>query len=851
MKTKSNPPFRLPSYITPKEYTLHITPDLTAQTFSGNVKIALDVSKKTDVIYLHAKDLVIGTATIQTKLNNKKVIFEPKITKVKNEDVVSFTISKKISGKVVIEISYTGIIHNDLRGFYISKYIHEGTEELIGATQFEAIDARRAFPCFDEPNMKAIFNLHMTVDKKYTVLSNTEVVNKINTVDNNTEYVFASSPKMSTYLLAWCIGKFERVSTASKTGTVVSVYTPLGKKANAKFALSVASKVLDYFEEYFGIDYPLNKMDLIALPDFASAAMENWGLITFRETCLLVDEKKSAEANKEWVALVIAHEIAHQWFGNLVTMNWWDDLWLNEGFANYIEYSCIDSIFPAWKIWEEFTAGDMGDALRLDSLKSSHPIEVKIEDAHDIDEIFDDITYRKGASVIRMLAEYVGHKNFQTGISKYLKANAYGNATTKDLWQHLEKVSCLPVQKIMGAYTRQAGFPIIKLTEDGNNLKCTQCRYYKNRALAKTEKDETLWPIPLDTGEDKLLLDAKKVNELVLFPEDCLLNATESNLLHIDYSPTFIKNQEIAILGGELNNIQRMGLIRNMRALLESGDAKVIEFLEYLNYFGAETNHIVLAEMWGGANRIMHVFGKDPNVNILLKRYFKNSFSEIIKNLNWTAIKKDDKKKSSIILAIAYKLEDLEIINQALDKFRKGPNTIPPHLSSTVYRIVVRYGSEIDKKNLWGLLETETLHEEKLRIISSFSAVEKARDIIDVLNYYCGDEIKSQDTPILIARMFAEVDKPEVVYNYITHNYGKFLDKYGKGGHLLSRLLGSMAMVRDAETLKHMRDFFKKYPAPGCKRTLDQVYEKINGSILFYKSDARDLESYLRKNLPR
>jgi puromycin-sensitive aminopeptidase len=845
MPKTNRPPFRLPKYIKPKSYHLELVPDLVAQTYTGNVAIDINISKKTDTIFLHAKDLNIQNVF----LRNGKNLFETKTKENKEDSTLEIKINKNIIGSATILISFTGIIHNDLRGFYISKYDYKGKEETIGATQFEPIDARRAFPCFDEPNMKAVFNLRIKTPKDLHVLANTEVIEKNNMVEEMTEYVFAPTPVMSTYLLAWCIGKFETISSASGSGTMVNINTPLGKINHAKFALEISTKILDYFEDYFGIPYPLKKLDLIALPDFASGAMENWGLITFRETCLLVDKKNSSLTNQSWVALIIAHEIAHQWFGNLVTMDWWDDLWLNEGFANYIEYAAIDSIYPEWKVWEDFTQGDMGDAMKLDALESSHPIEVPILDAHDIDEIFDDITYRKGASVIRMIAEYVGHKNFQRGIRSYMKANQYKNAITKNLWMHLEKSSNKPVSRIMSTWTKQAGFPVISMEESGKKLICHQCRYFRNRNISKKTKDTTMWPIPLNDGNKKELLSSKKTNTIELNKDAITLNYDESNLVHIDYSLNFIERQKESITSGKLTPIQRMGLIRNMRALAENGNATAIELVEYFELFKNEKHHLVLSELWGSMVRVMHVFGKDESVEKMLVKLYANLFENMWQYFSWDSSKRQDKLRSSIILAAAYRLNKENIINEALSKFNSGINNVAPHLRASVYRIVVRHGKEEHKAKLWLHLEKETLHEEKLRIMSSFTAVSKARDLIDVLDYYNGKEVKKQDTPLLIARLLNETNNPEIVWNYIEHHWGEFLENYGKGGHLLTRILGSLSVIRDMGTMKHMKEFFKKYPAPGAKMTLNQVYEKIEASSLYYEQDARKLESYLKEKL--
>src|SRR3989338_2676344 len=305
---------------------------------------------------------------------------------------------------------------------------------------------------------------------------------------------------MSTYLLAFIVGDFEYIEGKSEDGTLVRVFTTPGKKDQAKFALEVAKKCMDFYEDYFKIAYPLPVLDLIAIPDFAAGAMENWGAVTYRESTILVEEEKSSVGNKQWVALVIAHELAHQWFGNLVTMEWWTHLWLNEGFASFIEYLAIDHIFPDWDIWTQFVSTEMADAFSLDALKNTHPIEVEVGHPAEISEIFDKVSYSKGASVLRMLWKYLGEKDFQKGLQHYLKRHAYGNAQTEDLWKALEEVSGKPVGKFMKNWTSKAGHPVInvKIKNQKSKIELRQSRFFSSPISKRQTEDDTIWAIPLN-----------------------------------------------------------------------------------------------------------------------------------------------------------------------------------------------------------------------------------------------------------------------------------------------------------------------------------------------------------------
>lgn len=384
--------------IIPTSYDLTLKPDLEAFVFSGKEVIEIDLKSPKKSITLHSRDIDIETAEI---IYGKENIFAEKISYNKASETATIHFKEKIKkGKVKLSLVFSGIINESLRGFYNSKYVIDGVTKHIATTQFEATDARRAFPCFDEPAQKAVFHVSLIVPGEHTAISNTLPISIKEHEAGYKVVQFAPTPKMSTYLLAFIIGDFEYIEGWTKDKVQVRIFTTKGKSHQAKFALEVAIKSLEFYNEYFDIPYPLPILDMIAIPDFESGAMENWGAITYRETAILVDEENSSLSNKQWIALVISHELAHQWFGNLVTMHWWTDLWLNEGFASYIEYLAVDHIFPNWKIWDQFLTADFSSALRLDSLSNSHPIEVKVHHPNEINEIFDSVSYSKGVFLI-------------------------------------------------------------------------------------------------------------------------------------------------------------------------------------------------------------------------------------------------------------------------------------------------------------------------------------------------------------------------------------------------------------------------------------------------------------------
>uniref|UniRef100_A0A287CY20 Puromycin-sensitive aminopeptidase n=1 Tax=Ictidomys tridecemlineatus TaxID=43179 RepID=A0A287CY20_ICTTR len=473
------------------------------------------------------------------------------------------------TGTGTLKIDFVGELNDKMKGFYRSKYTTPSGEVRYAAvTQFEATDARRAFPCWDEPAIKATFDISLVVPKDRVALSNMNVIDRKPYPDdeNLVEVKFARTPVMSTYLVAFVVGEYDFVETRSKDGVCVRVYTPVGKAEQGKFALEVAAKTLPFYKDYFNVPYPLPKIDLIAIADFAAGAMENWGLVTYRETALLIDPKNSCSSSRQWVALVVGHELAHQWFGNLVTMEWWTHLWLNEGFASWIEYLCVDHCFPEYDIWTQFVSADYTRAQELDALDNSHPIEVSVGHPSEVDEIFDAISYSKGASVIRMLHDYIGDKDFKKGMNMYLTKFQQKNAATEDLWESLENASGKPIAAVMNTWTKQMGFPLIyvEAEQDKVNFQVFYCPQW-------------MVPITISTSEDpnqaklKILMDKPEMNVVlknVKSDQWVKLNLGTVGFYRTQYSSAMLESLLPGIRDLSLPPVDRLGLQNDLFSLL-------------------------------------------------------------------------------------------------------------------------------------------------------------------------------------------------------------------------------------------------------------------------------------------
>ncbi len=461
--TSPSEPFRLPRKIEPERYRIEIEPDVASATFSGTVGIDAVVLETADTIVLNAAELAISDVEVVTADGTSvgcAVSFDDEL------EQVTFTPPAPLPpGPCTVSCRFSGTLNDKLRGFYRSTYTGpDGELQTMATTQFESVDARRAFPCFDEPDRKAVFEITLVVEPDVDAISNSPVVG-IDDVGGKRRIRFSPTMKMSTYLVAFVIGKLEMSETVDVDGVPLRVVCTPGKLPLAEFALEVGAFALRFFTEYFNIPYPGEKVDLVAIPDFAAGAMENLGCITFRDTALLVDKAEAARAELERVADVIAHELAHMWFGDLVTMGWWEGIWLNEAFATFMEMLCVDAFRPSWDRWIGF-APSREAALAVDALHLTRPIEYPVGPPKEAEGMFDVLTYEKGCGVLRMLEQHIGADVFRDGVRTYLKAHAYGNTVTSDLWDALEDASGAPVRDVMDTFILQGGHPLVSLHGD-------------------------------------------------------------------------------------------------------------------------------------------------------------------------------------------------------------------------------------------------------------------------------------------------------------------------------------------------------------------------------------------------
>lgn len=854
---------RLSKDIIPLNYELTLQPDLENFSFEGFETITISISKPTKVITLHSKDLEIDTVSVE--INKKTKVFANKISYDTKSETASFIFKEIIpKGKVKLNLVFKGILNDKMRGFYRSSYDVDGKIHNMATTQFEATDARRAFPCFDEPAQKAVFHVSLIVPKGKTAISNTLPVSVSEHSSGFEILKFSPTPKMSTYLLAFIIGDFEYLEQKSKNGVLVRVYTTPGKKHQAEFALSCGVKMLEFYEEYFDIKYPLDTLDMIAIPDFASGAMENWGAITYRESALLIDSLHSSVSAKQWVALVIAHELAHQWFGNLVTMEWWTHLWLNEGFASYIEYLAVDKMFPHWDIWTQFATHDLGVALKLDSLKHTHPIEITVHHPSEIGEIFDEVSYSKGASIIRMLADYLGEENFRNGLRYYLKKHSYKNTETIHLWEAFEKVSKKHkglISNMMSKWTSLDGYPVIKTKIIQNKIELTQERFFASPISKLNNKKNTVWPVPIIYGNynslEKVLFKEKKT--LLIAPSSWIkLNLGETGFFRTAYSKDLLERLIGPVQNKDLKPIDRLGIVRDLFALAEAGTIPTSYALDFLKAYQSnsnsegEDNYTVWQEISSGLSKIEHLLAKTKSIENLNLLSIK-LFYPLLQRLTWEkqeGEKHTDSLLRSLAIARLGRAGHKETIQkaQSLCKMVQEGMHINPDIKGAIYSVVASAGGIKEYNAFIKQYKNETLHEEKNRIGYALGDFKDDKILCDVVNFAFSDNVRIQDTISILSSVAMNPFGRDIWFKSLKKNWTIIISRYGEGGYTLSRMVKAINTSAEEKHLKLFTDFFKQNDAPGALRSIEQVKERLESNIAWLKRDRKSITKFLNQS---
>jgi puromycin-sensitive aminopeptidase len=846
----SNDPYRLPRHVIPMRYDLRLEPDLTTATFVGRVTITMTVKQATKTILLNAVDLVIQSAVVED-LNGRQ--FEARIELEPKTQRAGLSFREPIQpGEWRLHLSFHGKLNDQLRGFYRSTYKDtSGITQTLAATQFEATDARRAFPCWDEPDCKAVFATTLVIDPHLTAVSNTSIVSETN--ENHKKVVrFADTIKMSSYLVAFVVGRLEATEAVWVGKTPVRLWTVPGKQPLTPFGQDIAAASLNFFQNYYGMPYPGDKLDLLAIPDFASGAMENLGAITFRETALLVDQRTGTHAELERVADVVAHENAHMWFGDLVTMSWWNGLWLNEAFATFMEMLAVDDWKPEWKRWESFSVARAA-AFSVDGLVSTRPIEYPVHAPKDADAMFDILTYEKGASVLRMLEQHIGPTVFRDGVRQYLRAHAYGNADTKALWTALGTVAHQPVPELMNGWIFQPGFPLVTADLRDKELRLSQQRF---TYLQQEPTAEQLWQIPVQirlaigdrTEHRRLLLTERETSiGIPAGVTSVFVNEGGHGFYRVRHRALVL--EQLLDQGlDRLAPIERFILMSDAWATTVAGVMPLVEYLELTAHFKNERDKnvwAVLLDSFSFLNRIL-----TPEDRPVLEAFLSNRMKPEVNDLGWDPRPGESdlvrQLRGDLIGALGRLGNDAATQQEAADRYqryRKDPTTIDPNLVPALVAILAHTGDEARYDEFLDRYRTASTPQEERRYLFSLASFRPKELLKQTLARTINGEIRTQDAPFIVGALMTNVDGREQAWEFVKANWDQMERLFPKQG--LRRMCGGIVGLATPELEQDVRGFFTARKIDLGGKTLEQYLEQLRVAVSFRERERHRIPTAL------
>ncbi|XP_025832297.1 aminopeptidase N [Agrilus planipennis] len=880
---------RLPKDVVPRSYEIKLIPYMLEGnfTFQGEVSILLNIIYDTYSITLHSDDLVVRNVLVYSAVNkpyrNEKNIPVKIVNFDRKRQFVIIELNEKLQAGIeyYLEIQYTGELKDVLQGIYRSSYTANNKTWWIAATQFQPTDARRAFPCFDEPALKARFKISIARPRNMNSISNMpKLGSKSDIVVGMPGYEwdhFEESLPMSTYLVAFVISNFEKISDGN-----FSVWARKEALLQARYSLEIGPKILRFYENYFKIKFPLPKIDMIALPDFSAGAMENWGLITYRETAMLYLEGVSDKATLQRVATVISHELAHQWFGNLVTPKWWTDLWLNEGFASYMEYIGTNAIYPEWNVLDQFVVYELQSVFSLDALKSSHEISVEVNNPTEINDIFDRISYAKGATIIRMMDNFLTTEVFQRGLTKYLKARLFGNAEQDDLWAaltleaHESKVLDLntTVKEIMDTWTLQTGFPIVTVERDYKNKRftCKQRRFFiDNRLYSNDTSNGSKWWIPLtyEYKTDDVMRSAwlRAEPEIVLkdkYPEDWLLvNVNQTGYYRVNYDK---RNWELLLsqLMNEKEYVKiptanRAQILDDVMNLAVSGDLDYDLALNITVYLKHEKDYVP----WKAALTALEYI-EEMVIRTADFEHYKNYMLDLTEKLYHEIGFKEKPTDSQLTIYTRFALlwrvcllGNLDCVRNAVIQFqnwRMSPdpdrhNPISPNIKSLVYCTAIRVGGQEEWDFAWKRYAASEVGSDKEILLTALGCSREIWLLSRYLHWAVTENsgIRKQDS----ARVFSAVaNNPvgqDLAFRFLKENWLKIRDYVGSSIMLLNAIIRSCTSKSSTRLeIEEMERFAKIMEEDVVTRTIQQAIEQAEANVNWKKRNFEKIVKWLK-----
>ena len=850
-------PYRLPGSVVPNHYNLHLSPNLEAETFTGEVEISIEIAETVSEILLNSKEIDVKSARLigeNGEIEATEFIYDEELER------VTLQLANDASpGSYRLAIDFDGVLNRKLAGFYISTFTDEsGAERKIATTQFESTDARQAFPCFDEPAMKASFEIALTVPADLFAASNGPIIWEMTSTDGTLRTVkFGTTIKMSTYLVAFIVGPFEATDPVDVDGVPLRIIHPIGKGHLTSYALESGAFSLKYFTDYYGIPYPGEKLDLVAVPDFAFGAMENLGCVTFREVILLVDTERATQPELLRIADVIAHELAHMWFGDLVTMQWWNGIWLNEAFATFMAAMCTDAFNPEWRRWDQFSL-ERSAAFDVDSLQKTRPIEYEVKSPADADGMFDLLTYEKGGSVLRMLEQHLGPDRFREGIRHYLKKHEYGNTETSDLWDALEEVTGEPVRSTMDAWIYQRGYPIVNVKQcDG----CNKTILKQNRFFYKSpdEADETVWPIPMgiryadsdgNGGSMKMLMTEDDVEIAELESVRWVnANAGSNGFFRVNYSPDLMTSLRDAM--GEMEAIERYSLADDQWAAMAAGSSSAIDYVRLAEQYSGEDDLDVwtlLTRNLGSLERII----EDEGARARMRSRLGTLYGAGLSRLGWEPGEGDSPRDLELRGVLARSLaitardaDALARLRAMHDDYLSGA-AVEPNLASASANAVAILGSASDYEIFLGRFKDAATPQEERRYMSLLGSFPGEGEMRNTLEMCLNGDVRSQDAPYLAGGAMFNRHHGFSAWGFIKSHWDEMLEMYPDNS--IVRMVSGVQALSKPEQVADVKGFFEVHSVPTGQLTLEQHLERLDVNVASREREVVPLTEWLLAN---
>jgi len=829
---------RLPYTVEPTRYELHLDPDLTGATFSGEARIDVVVHEPVAEIVMHAAELTIGAARLERAGQDARPLTAHLIDD--TERLVLTPQAPVDPGPAAIVIAFSGILNDKLHGFYRSEFTDaSGVTQLIATTQFEATDARRAFPCFDEPDRKAVFSVTLDVPAGLAGYSNGPEVESAPLPAGGRRVRFGDTIPMSTYLVAFVVGPLVATDPVDVRGTPVRIVHVPGKGDLTAFALEAAGHALEFFEDWFGIDYPGEKLDLVAIPDFAFGAMENLGCVTFREAVLLVDPQRASRLELERVADVISHEIAHMWFGDLVTMRWWTGIWLNEAFATLMELLCVDHFRPEWQRWVSFGI-ERDVAMATDALHTTRPVEYPVGPPEEAQGMFDVLTYQKGAGVLRMLERYLGADIFREGIRRYLHLHRFANTETADLWAALEDASGVPVRATMESWILQGGFPLVTVGTAGPDgspgtagLVLAQ-EPFSYAPPAGASAIGTAWSVPvvaraLGGGETRLLLGGRP-ETLDLGPPDAtvVVNAGGSGYYRVRYDPDRLRH--LANAFGQLDLLERFNLLGDTWAAVVGRRVGLTDFLVLAEALHDEDDPNVWAQVTGALAFLDHAVDDDARPH--LAAYTRALLGTVLERLGWQPTDDEGPRTPTLRAQVVGSLgtvgQDPAVRAEARRRHeaaQRGESSLDPDLSAAVLGVVAAGGGPADFDAFVEHYRSPSTPQEEMRYLYALAGFPDAGLAARAFELAC-TEVRSQNAPFLVQLLLTNRSAGPATWGQVRDRWEELLGRIP--ANIVPRMLdGTKWLCRDRALADDVGEFLRAHPLPTGQRTVDQTLERL------------------------